>query len=146
MTIWYNKLLPTPESLPEINDGTLVEHLDIRITEIGENYLRGTMPVDGRTRQPYGLLHGGASVALAETLASVAGALTTDPHNTRIVGLDINANHLRPVTQGLVTGTAKPLHLGRKTQVWGIDIVDDQRRLICVSRMTAAILEMGNKS
>lgn len=121
--------------------GTAGESLGIRITEQGPDFLRGTMPVDGRTRQPFGLLHGGASVALAETLASFAGYLCLDPDaNQQAVGLEINANHLRAVTEGVVTGTARPIHVGRSTQVWEVRIEDEQGRLTCISRMTAAIV------
>ena len=119
---------------------TLVEHLDIRITEIGDDWLRGTMPVDARTHQPFGLLHGGASVALAETLGSMAANLTLDSAREMAVGLDINANHVRAVTAGLVTGTARVLHRGRTTQVWEIRIEDDAGRLVCISRLTMAVV------
>ncbi|MEW9573541.1 hotdog fold thioesterase [Rhodanobacter sp. Si-c] len=119
---------------------TLMEALGIRITEAGEDWLRGTMPVDGRTHQPYGLLHGGASVALAETLGSTAAMLTLDPAKFRAVGLEINANHIRGVRDGTVTGTAKALHLGRSTQVWEIRIEDERQRLVCVSRLTMAVV------
>ena len=119
---------------------TLVEHLDIRITEVGDDWLRGTMPVDARTHQPFGLLHGGASVALAETLGSMAANLTLDGAREMAVGLDINANHVRAVTSGLVTGTARVLHRGRTTQVWEIRIEDDGGRLVCISRLTMAVV------
>ena len=119
---------------------TLMEVLGIRITEAGEDWLRGTMPVDQRTHQPYGLLHGGASVALAETLGSTAAMLTLDPAQFRAVGLEINANHVRGVREGTVTGTAKALHLGRSTQVWEIRIEDERQRLVCVSRITMAVV------
>lgn len=118
---------------------TLVGTLGIELTEAGADYLRGTMPVDTRTRQPFGLLHGGASVALAETLGSVAGNhCVADGH--MVVGVEINANHLRAITDGVVTGTARPLHTGRSTQVWEIRIEDEQARLICVSRITLAVV------
>ena len=119
---------------------TLMEVLGIRITEAGEDWLRGTMPVVQRTHQPYGLLHGGASVALAETLGSTAAMLTLDPAQFRAVGLEINANHVRGVREGTVTGTAKALHLGRSTQVWEIRIEDERQRLVCVSRITMAVV------
>lgn len=119
---------------------TLMEALDIRVTAIGEDWLQGTMPVDHRTHQPYGLLHGGASVALAETLGSSAAMLTLNPEKERAVGLDINANHVRGVTSGTVTGTARPLHLGRSTQVWEIRIEDEAGKLVCISRLTMAIV------
>jgi 1,4-dihydroxy-2-naphthoyl-CoA hydrolase len=119
---------------------TLLEALGIRVTAVGDDWLQGTMPVDHRTRQPYGLLHGGASVALAETLGSVAAMLTLDPGCERAVGLDINANHVRGVREGVVTGTARPLHLGRSTQVWEIRIENEAGQLVCVSRLTMAVV------
>ena len=118
---------------------TLVEHLDIRVTEVGDDWIRGTMPVDARTHQPYGILHGGASISLAETLGSYAAMLSCDPE-CWAVGLDINANHVRAVTAGLVTGTARVLHRGRTTQVWEIRIEDDGGRLVCISRLTMAVV------
>jgi 1,4-dihydroxy-2-naphthoyl-CoA hydrolase len=121
------------------NRGTLVEHLGMQVTEVGDDHVRGTMPVDARTRQPFGLLHGGASVALAESLGSLAGNLCLDT-NEMAVGLDINANHLRAVTSGTVTGTARPLHLGRSTQVWEIRIEDETARLACIARLTLAVV------
>ena len=129
--------------LARINDwsaNTLMQALGIRITGVGEDWLRGTMPVDARTHQPYGLLHGGASVALAETLGSTAAMLTLDPARVRAVGLEINANHVRGVREGMVTGTAKALHLGRSTQVWEIRIEDERQKLVCMSRITMAVV------
>ena len=119
---------------------TLMATLGIELTAVGDDFLCGTMPVDARTHQPYGLLHGGASVVLAETLGSTAAMLTLDPEKEAAVGLDINANHLRGVRQGLVTGTARPLHLGRTTQVWEIRIVDEADKLVCISRLTMAVV------
>ncbi|MCF7222900.1 hotdog fold thioesterase [Lysobacter sp. TLK-CK17T] len=116
-----------------------MEPLGIVFTEIGRDYLRGTMPVDGRTRQPYGLLHGGASVLLAETLGSSAGGLCV-PEGKGVVGIEINANHVRGVREGLVTGTARPLHVGGSTHVWEIRIEDEAGRLVCVSRLTLAVV------
>lgn len=115
------------------------KHIDLRITEIGEDFLRGTLPVDDRTRQPYGLLHGGASCVLAEELGSVAATLCIEPGTAIAVGLEINANHIRSVTEGIVTGTARPLHIGGSTQVWEIRIEDEQQRLVCISRLTVAV-------
>jgi uncharacterized protein (TIGR00369 family) len=121
--------------------GTAPGHLGITITELGDDFLRATMPVDERTKQPFGLLHGGSSVLLAETLASLAGWLCLDPElKQQSAGIEINANHLRAVTSGVVTGTARPIHLGRATQVWEIRIEDEQGRLTCISRMTAAVI------
>jgi 1,4-dihydroxy-2-naphthoyl-CoA hydrolase len=138
MAIW--KRSATPEQLNTRNAGSLNEALGITFTELGEDYVRATMPVDGRTKQPFGLLHGGASVALAETLGSVGGWLVLPPGGGRTVGLEINANHVRAVREGHVTGTARPLHLGRTTQVWEIRIEDGEGRLSCVSRITLAVV------
>ncbi|HET6431418.1 hotdog fold thioesterase [Dyella sp.] len=121
-------------------NNTMMETLSIAITEIGDDYLRGTMPVDHRTHQPFGLLHGGASVALAETLGSTAAMLTLDPAQELTVGLDINANHIRGVRSGTVTGTARPLHIGRTTQVWEIRIEAGDGALVCISRLTMAVV------
>jgi 1,4-dihydroxy-2-naphthoyl-CoA hydrolase len=110
-------------------------------SEIGDNYLKGTMPVDHRTKQPYGLLHGGASVALAETLGSVASALVVDHSKYMCVGLEINANHIGSARNGFVTGTASPIHLGKSTHVWDIKIHDENQKLICISRLTVAIIK-----
>jgi 1,4-dihydroxy-2-naphthoyl-CoA hydrolase len=119
---------------------TMIAATGIRFTDIGDDYLRGTMPVAAHTQQPYGLLHGGASVTLAETLGSAAAMLCVDPDKEIAVGLDINANHLRGVSKGIVTGTARPIHVGRTTQVWEIRIEDEQQRLICIARLTVAIV------
>jgi 1,4-dihydroxy-2-naphthoyl-CoA hydrolase len=118
---------------------TLMQALGIRITEIGDDFLRGTMPVDDRTRQPYGILHGGASAALAETLGSTAAMLCCEDGRAA-VGLDINANHVRAVREGLVTGTARAVHVGRSTQVWEIRIEDDAGKLVCIARLTMAVV------
>jgi 1,4-dihydroxy-2-naphthoyl-CoA hydrolase len=120
--------------------GTLAEVLGIRITDIGDDFLRGTMPVDHRTKQPFGLLHGGASVALAETLGSMAGWMCLPEDGSRCVGLEINANHLKAMREGEVIGTARPLHLGRSTQVWEIRITDRDDALVCISRLTLAVV------
>ncbi len=130
----------TLDELNALSQGTLMEPLGIRFTELGADYLRGTMPVDARTRQPYGLLHGGASVALAETLGSSAGGLCVGP-DQGVVGIEINANHLRGVREGLVVGTARPIHVGRSTQVWEIKIEDERGRPVCVSRLTLAVID-----
>jgi 1,4-dihydroxy-2-naphthoyl-CoA hydrolase len=136
MSLW--NIPATPELLHSVLKNTIVEHLDIRITMVGDDYVQATMPVDHRTQQPYGLLHGGASVTLAETVGSAAAHLAA-PEGCRVVGLEINANHLRGVREGLVTATARPLHIGRTTQVWEIRIVDQAERLVCVSRLTLAV-------
>ncbi|MFO1473080.1 MAG: hotdog fold thioesterase [Lysobacterales bacterium] len=129
------------DALNALSRGTAMEPLGIAFTEIGPDYLRGTMPVDARTRQPYGLLHGGASALLAETLGSTAGGLCVE-EGQGVVGIEINANHLAGVRQGLVTGTARPLHVGRSTQVWEIRIEDDRGRLACISRLTLAVVPL----
>ena len=128
----------TIDALNARSRGTLMEALGIQFTELGAGYLRGTMPVDTRTHQPYGLLHGGASVALAETLGSSAGVLMAG--GRAVVGVEINANHLRAVRSGTVTGTTRPLHLGRSTHVWEIQIEDEVGQLVCISRITLAVL------
>ena len=140
MSIWQKEL--SVAAINQMGAGSLVEHLGIKITEMGDDYLEGTMPVDSRTHQPFGLLHGGASVALAETLASFAGSFAA-PEGFVVVGMEINANHIAAVRDGVVTGRAQPLHLGKRTQVWEVKIYDQQGRLLCVSRMTAAVRKMG---
>ena len=129
----------TVEQLNALSQGTAMRPLGIVFTEVGDDFVRGTMPVDERTRQPYGLLHGGASVLLAETLGSTAGGMCVD-EGQGVVGIEINANHLAGVREGTVTGTARPLHVGRSTQVWEIRIEDDHGRLACVSRLTLAVV------
>jgi len=128
------------QALNALSRGNMLEHLGIVFTAAGEYWLSATMPVDARTRQPYGLLHGGASVVLAETLGSSAGNLCVDPASHMCVGVEINANHLRAVTEGLVTGTARALHVGRSLQVWEIGIVDEAGRRVCASRLTLAVV------
>lgn len=143
MTIWHTP--PDLDTLNRWSENTLVRHLDIRITEIGDDYLKGTMPVDARTHQPFGLLHGGASAALAETLGSVAANISVNPETHRCVGLEINANHVHPVRTGTVTGVARPLHIGRSTQVWDIRMTDRNGRLVCVSRLTMAVIQASDR-
>ena len=138
MAVW--KQTGSLEQINASSRNTMVDTLGIAVTEIGDDFIRGTMPVDARTRQPFGLLHGGASVALAETLGSLAGNLCLDPAREVAVGLDINANHIRAVTGGNVIGTARALHIGRTTQVWEIRIEDDKQRLVCISRLTLAVV------
>jgi uncharacterized protein (TIGR00369 family) len=132
------------DALNELSRGTLIEHLGIVFTEAGEDWVRATMPVDPHTRQPYGLLHGGASVVLAETLGSSAGNLCLDTREQMAVGLEINANHLRAVREGTVTGTARALHVGRTTQDWEIRIEDARGRAVCVSRLTLAVVPVSS--
>jgi len=139
MSIWFRQI--SVEEVKGMARQGMADHLDIEFTELGPDYLRATMPVDSRTWQPYGLLHGGASAALAETLGSVGANLCVDGSRYYCVGQEINANHLRPVRRGRVTGTAKPLHLGRRSQVWDIRIEDEKGRLACVSRLTMAVVE-----
>jgi 1,4-dihydroxy-2-naphthoyl-CoA hydrolase len=128
-------------NLKEMGKGTLLEALGIEITEIGEGRIVATMPVDHRTHQPSGLLHGGASVALAETVASLGAYALVDPEKESVVGLEINANHVRAVRSGTVTATGTVLHRGKTTMVWDIKIVDEQERLVCVSRCTIAVIK-----
>jgi 1,4-dihydroxy-2-naphthoyl-CoA hydrolase len=135
--LWFKAY--RPEDLDAMYPDTLVAALGIRLTEIGPDFVRGTMPVDARTRQPQGLLHGGASVALAETLGSIAANLVIDPASQLCVGQEINANHLRAVTSGLVTGTARAHYIGRSSQVWGIEIMNERGQLACISRITMAV-------
>jgi 1,4-dihydroxy-2-naphthoyl-CoA hydrolase len=135
---------PSLEFLNSRGERTLGDALGIRITELGDDYLRGTMPVDHRTKQPFGLLHGGASVALAETLGSIAGLLTL-PEDKIAVGLEINANHIKSATSGIVTGTARALHIGGRTQVWEIRIENEQCELVCISRITLAVVPKPDK-
>jgi 1,4-dihydroxy-2-naphthoyl-CoA hydrolase len=142
MTIWRS--LRSIEDLNSSRPGTMVEHLGIEFTEIGDDFIRGTMPVDGRTRQPYGLLHGGASVALGETLGSTGATMCVDTQQYQCVGQEINANHVRAARTGLVTGTARPVHLGGRTQVWVIDIVNEAGKLVCTSRLTVAVIRRGS--
>jgi len=133
-----------PFTLEQINGhagNTMSDHLGIVFTEIGEDFIKGTMPVNPRTKQPAGLLHGGASVAFAETLGSMSSWMCIDRDQKQCVGIEINANHIRGVTGGSVTGMVSPLHLGKSTHVWEIKITDEKDRLVCVSRITVAILD-----
>ena len=138
MRIWKKPI--SVEELTAIHKDTAVAHLGIEFLEVGDDFIRARVPVDTRTRQPYGLLHGGVSVVLAETLGS-CGAAYSCPEGHRAVGLDINANHLRGVTQGWVTGTTRPVHIGRSTQVWQIDMHNEAGELTCVSRISMAVLQ-----
>ena len=130
----------TVENLNKMSKNTMMEHLGIEFTAVGEDSISATMPVDSRHHQPYGLLHGGASVALAETLGSVAAHCSIDAETQYSVGLEINANHLKSVRDGLVTGTAKPIHRGRSTHVWEIKLTNAEEQLVCISRITMSIL------
>ncbi len=137
MRIWQQPL--SVDILNAINEDTVVRRLGIEFLEVGDDFLRARVPVNAHTRQPYGLLHGGVSVVLAETLGS-CGAVYACPEGWRAVGLDINANHIRGATSGWVTGTARPVHIGRSTQVWQIDMHNDEGEITCVSRLTMAML------
>ncbi len=141
MSMWRS--LRTLEELNGNRHGTLIGTLGILFTEIGADFVRGTMPVDTRTVQPYGLLHGGASVALAETLGSMGAAMCVDADEYQVVGQEINANHVRAARSGLVTGTARAVHLGGRTHVWAIEIVNDAQKLVCISRITMAVIKRG---
>lgn len=138
------KTTTTVEALNKWSANTLAEQLGISFTVIGEDYLEATMPVDRRTHQPLGLLHGGASVALAETMGSVAATLCVDGTKQYCVGLEINANHIKSAREGFVTGVVKPVHVGRKTQVWEIRISNQIGELVCISRITLAVLDRQN--
>ena len=139
MAIWFRPF--TLSELGAARGATLVEHLGIELTAFGDDWLEGTLPVDARTHQPYGILHGGASVVLAETLGSYAANLCLDPARFRCVGQEVSASHLRPVSSGLVTGRATPVHLGRRSQVWQIAIRNDAGQPTCLSRLTMAVIE-----
>lgn len=138
MSIWFK-----PHTLDDVRffGASMPTHIGIEFTELGDDYLRARMPVDDRTRQPFGILHGGASVALAETLGSTGAGLVIDRTKYQCVGQEINANHVRAIKEGFVIGTARPLHIGRSSHVWEIRIVDERERLVCISRITMAILD-----
>lgn len=138
MAIWFKT--PDETAAQALHAGTMMEWLDIKITEIGDDFLCGDMPVDHRTVQPYGILHGGASVVLAESLGSIAAHLVVDSEKFYCVGMEINANHIRPVRAGRVKGTARPVHIGRTSHVWNIEIVNNEGKLVCISRITMAIV------
>jgi|TARA_B110000238_G_scaffold180808_1_gene205082 1,4-dihydroxy-2-naphthoyl-CoA hydrolase len=141
-SIWHQK--PDLEMVNgPMNRNTIVELLGIQITEVGDDFLSGTMPADTRTFQPYGVVHGGANVVLAETLGSVAGAHVIDMSTTKCLGQDVNATHLRPVSSGLVLGIAKPIHLGRRSHVWEIRLTNEAGKLTCISKLTLAILPLS---
>jgi 1,4-dihydroxy-2-naphthoyl-CoA hydrolase len=137
--IWFNKSI-TINDLKDFGKETMANHLEMQWVEVGENFLKLSMPVNEKTRQPYGILHGGASCALAETVGSIGSALVIDMDKFICVGLEINANHVRAAKEGLVTALCTPLHLGKSTHVWDIKITDENEKLICISRLTVAIL------
>lgn len=128
------------EELNRMRVNTLAERIGIELTEVGDDYLKGRMPVDSRTLQPYGIMHGGSSAALAETLGSIAGSLVLDPEKEYCVGMELNANHIRSVRSGYVYGKATPIHIGRSTQVWEIRIETGEGKLVCISRLTLAVI------
>lgn len=136
---------PTLAQLQKRSENTLGSHLGIEFTNLGEDWIEARMPVDHRTVQPMGLLHGGASVALAETLGSIGAFLVIDSETHAAVGLEINANHIKSARSGWVTGRAQPIHLGRTTQIWEIKITNDENQLVCISRLTVAIIERSKK-
>lgn len=138
-SIWFNKAL-TIEDIRPLSKNTMSEYIGIEWLEVGENYMKARMPVDNRTKQPYGLLHGGASCVLAETIGSVASAMIVDHSKFVCVGLEINANHVRSARVGFVTGIAVPLHLGSNTHVWDIRIYDELEKMVCISRLTVAVI------
>ncbi len=140
MSIWFNKNFSLPNLKP-LGPNTMGEHLGMEWVEVGNDFLKMKMPVDNRTKQPYGILHGGASCALAETVGSIASHFIIDPEKFICVGLEINANHVRSAKSGYVTATCTPLHIGASTHVWDIKIIDDKEKLICISRLTVAILK-----
>ncbi len=145
MSIWFKKDINL-EKLNQFSVNTMNELLGIRITELGENYIKAIMPVDKRTHQAYGILHGGASAALAETLGSIGSVIIVDPEKYICVGVEINANHIRSVRDGFVTGTAVPLHIGASSHVWEIKIVDKNDKLVCVSRLTVFVKKKATSS
>lgn len=139
MTIWKTPI--NMQSIADTRKNTLVELMGIEFTEIGPDYLKGRMPVDRRTHQPYGIMHGGASCVLAETLGSIAANYCVDSTKEFCVGLDINTSHIKMIKSGFVYGTAKPIHIGKTTQVWEVRIVDEEERLISITRLTLSVLQ-----
>ena len=139
MSIWRTQT--SVEQLQEHSRNTLAETIGIRVTEVGPDFLRATMPVNPKTHQPMGVLHGGASVALAETVGSLAATMCIDRTLYVCLGQEINANHLRPISSGTVTATARPFHIGKRSHVWSIEIRDEQEKLVCISRLTIAVVD-----
>jgi len=144
MSIWFTPA--SPAALNALSARTMSQAIGIEFLEVGDDYVKARMPVDERTVQPAGILHGGASVALAETLGSVAGTLCIDPRQKMVVGLEINANHIRSLRSGFVIGVARPIHLGGTTQIWDIRMTNEQDQLVCVSRLTLAVLNRERAS
>lgn len=139
MAIWFQT--PCLQTVNSWSEGTMLEHLCIRITEIGEDFIKATMPADHRTFQPFKLVHGGANVVLAESLGSIGAQLTVDPEKYYCVGQEVNANHVRGVRKGEVTGVAKQVYKGKTSQVWEIHLYDDRKKLTCISRLTVAVVK-----
>lgn len=145
MSIWFKNY--TAESLEGFRNTNMGEHIGLKFHDMGDDFISGKMPVDKRTTQPFGILHGGASCVLSESLGSVAAWMTIDPEKYRAVGLEINCNHIRAVTQGWVIGTCTPMHIGRRTQVWQTDITEEATgKRVAISRLTVAIIEQGTLS
>lgn len=139
-------MIPThlrPKDLDQYSKETIAEHLEIKFTGLGSDWIQAQMPVSNRTRQPHGILHGGASVVLAETLGSVGSQLIINEKDFRAAGLEINANHVRSISSGTVSGLAKIVHAGRSTHIWDIRITDESDNLLCISRLTVAILKVS---
>lgn len=143
MAIWTREI--TVEAVNKHSSGTLISHVGIEIVEIGEDFLKARMPVDQRTKQPAGVLHGGASVVMAETLASWAATFAVDSSKHHCVGMEINANHVRAAASGYVYGTARPIHMGRSSHIWEVRITDEKDKLVCISRVTMAVLATPNR-
>lgn len=139
-SIWFDKSI-TLEKITSLSNNSMIERLGLEWSALGDDYIKAKLPVDHRTRQPFGLLHGGASCMLAETLGSYASHLVVDPENFFCVGLEINANHVRSAREGFVEGVCTPIHLGNSSHIWDIKIYDEKEKLICVSRLTVAILK-----
>ena len=137
-SIWHR--IPNPSLIEKMSEGTIDQHLGIKITDIGDDYLTGTMPADSRTFQPYGIVHGGANVVLAESLGSMAGAHVVDTESFLCMGQEVSATHLRPVSSGLVTGTARPIHLGKRSHVWEIRLKNDKGKISCIAKLILAIV------
>ena len=137
-SIWHHK--PDSVLIAQMSKGTIDEHLDIKITDVGDDYITGTMPANSRTFQPYGIVHGGANVVLAETLGSLGGAHVIDMATARCLGQEVSATHLRPVSSGLVTGTARPIHLSRRSHVLEVRLTNDQGKLTCIAKLILAIV------
>ena len=140
MAIWFKEVDLSAQK--KMEHGNILEVLGIEVLEIGDDFVKGKMPVDHRTHQPHGILHGGASVVLAESLGSIASNLVVDSSKQYAVGLDVNANHLRPVSEGYVYGISRPIHIGRKSHVWSIEITNEEGKMVCISRLTMSVIDI----